>query len=106
MDDGCSPTVGILIWELHIRFCGFWLYRRHAEFEWEATIERLAGGDRGAGLLRRYTDKNERYTHVCELVVLIVHMLLGFLEVPLWRAYFLPEDAGSVMSVLVDVIIL
>lgn len=32
-------------------------------------------------------------------------MLLGFLEVPLWRAYFLPEDAGSVMSVLVDVLI-
>ena len=32
--------------------------------------------DRGARLLRRYTDKNERYTHVCELVVLIVHMLL------------------------------
>ena len=72
----------------------------------EAAIERLAGEeDRGARLLRRYTDKNERYTHVCELVVLIVHMLLGFLEVPLWRAYFLPEDAGSVMSVLVDVLI-
>ena len=107
MDDGCSPTVGILIFAgfviLDFVVFGFIAAMQNLN---EAAIERLAGEeDRGAGLLRRYTDKNERYTHVCELVVLIVHMLLGFLEVPLWRAYFLPEDAGSVMSVLVDVII-
>lgn len=108
MDDGCSPTVGILIFAgfviLDFVVFGFIAAMQNLN---EAAIERLAGEeDRGAGLLRRYTDKNERYTHVCELVVLIVHMLLGFLEVPLWRAYFLPEDAGSVMSVLVDVLIL
>ena len=107
MDDGCSPTVGILIFAgfviLDFVVFGFIAAMQNLN---EAAIERLAGEeDRGAGLLRRYTDKNERYTHVCELVVLIVHMLLGFLEVPLWRAYFLPEDAGSVMSVLVDVLI-
>ena len=107
MDDGCSPTVGILIFAgfviLDFVVFGFIAAMQNLN---EAAIERLAGEeDRGARLLRRYTDKNERYTHVCELVVLIVHMLLGFLEVPLWRAYFLPEDAGSVMSVLVDVII-
>ena len=107
MDDGCSPTVGILIFAgfviLDFVVFGFIAAMQNLN---EAAIERLAGEeDRGAGLLRRYTDKNERYTHVCELVVLIVHMLLGFLEVPLWRAYFLPEDAGSVMSVLVDIII-
>ena len=107
MDDGCSPTVGILIFAgfviLDFVVFGFIAAMQNLN---EAAIERLAGEeDRGARLLRRYTDKNERYTHVCELVVLIVHMLLGFLEVPLWRAYFLPEDAGSVMSVLVDVLI-
>lgn len=107
MDDGCSPTVGILIFAgfviLDFVVFGFIAAMQNLN---EAAIERLAGEeDRGAGLLRRYTDKNERYTHVCELVVLIVHMLLGFLEVPLWRAYFLPEDAGSVLSVLVDVLI-
>ena len=107
MDDGCSPTVGILIFAgfviLDFVVFGFIAAMQNLN---EAAIERLAGEeDRGARLLRRYTDKHERYTHVCELVVLIVHMLLGFLEVPLWRAYFLPEDAGSVMSVLVDVLI-
>lgn len=107
MDDGCSPTVGILIFAgfviLDFVVFGFIAAMQNLN---EAAIERLAGEeDRGARLLRRYTDKNERYTHVCELVVLIVHMLLGFLEVPLWRAYFLPEDVGSVMSVLVDVLI-
>ena len=104
MDDGCSPTVGILIFAgfviLDFVVFGFIAAMQNLN---EAAIERLAGEeDRGAGLLRRYTDKNERYTHVCELVGLIVHMLLGFLEVPLWRAYFLPEDVGSVMSVLVE----
>ena len=107
MDDGCSPTVGILIFAgfviLDFVVFGFIAAMQNLN---EAAIERLAGEeDRGARLLRRYADKNERYTHVCELVVLIVHMLLGFLEVPLWRAYFLPEDAGSVMSVVVDVLI-
>ena len=88
MDDGCSPTVGILIFAgfviLDFVVFGFIAAMQNLN---EAAIERLAGEeDRGARLLRRYTDKNERYTHVCELVVLIVHMLLGFLEVPLWRA--------------------
>ena len=97
MDDGCSPTVGILIFAgfviLDFVVFGFIAAMQNLN---EAAIERLAGEeDRGARLLRRYTDKNERYTHVCELVVLIVHMLLGFLEVPLWRAYFLPEDAAE-----------
>ena len=83
MDDGCSPTVGILIFAgfviLDFVVFGFIAAMQNLN---EAAIERLAGEeDRGAGLLRRYTDKNERYTHVCELVVLIVHMLLGFLEV-------------------------
>lgn len=97
MDDGCSPTVGILIFAgfviLDFVVFGFIAAMQNLN---EAAIERLAGEeDRGARLLRRYTDKNERYTHVCELVVLIVHMLLGFLEVPLWRAYFLPGRCGK-----------
>lgn len=72
MDDGCSPTVGILIFAgfviLDFVVFGFIAAMQNLN---EAAIERLAGEeDRGAGLLRRYTDKNERYTHVCELVVL------------------------------------
>ena len=65
MDDGCSPTVGILIFAgfviLDFVVFGFIAAMQNLN---EAAIERLAGEeDRGAGLLRRYTDKNERYTH-------------------------------------------
>lgn len=97
MDDGCSPTVGILIFAgfviLDFVVFGFIAAMQNLN---EAAIERLAGEeDRGARLLRRYTDKNERYTHVCELVVLIVHMLLGFLEVPLWLRVFSAGRCGK-----------
>lgn len=97
MDDGCSPTVGILIFAgfviLDFVVFGFIAAMQNLN---EAAIERLAGEeDRGARLLRRYTDKNERYTHVCELVVLIVHMLLGFLEVPVWRRCIFCRKSGK-----------
>lgn len=107
MDDGGSPTYGILIFLILILidflFFGFAAAMRNLN---EAAVEKMAK-DKGtqAKWLLLYMDKADRYTHVCQLILLLVHMLFGFLEIPLWRQYFLEEPAALWVSILTDVLI-
>lgn len=108
MDDGGSPTTGILIFVILI-FLDFIIFGFIAAMQNlnESTIEKMAKeGNRRAGLLMKYTDKTDRYTHVCQLVILFTHMLLGFLQVPLWKRYFLAEPENMWISVLVNIAII
>ena len=105
MDDGGSPTMGILVFVVLI-LLDFIIFGFLAAMENlnETTVEKMAKeGDTRAALLLKYTDKTERYRHVCQLLLLIGHMLLGFFEVPLWKSCFLKEPVE--ISILADVLI-
>lgn len=107
MDDGVSPTMGILVFVILI-LLDFIIFGFLAAMENlnETTVEKMAKeGDTRAALLLKYTDKTERYRHVCQLLLLIGHMLLGFFQVPLWKECFLKEPVQMGVSVLADVLI-
>ena len=72
------------------RFCDFGFYAAMQNLNVTA-IEKMAKNKktRAMELLLKYMDKAERYTHICQLLILAAHMLLGFFEVPLWIKYFL-----------------
>lgn len=107
MDDGGSPTTGILVFVvlivLDFVIFGFIAAMQNLN---ETAVEKMAKeGDGHAGLLVKYMDKTDRYTHVCQLLVLMAHMLLGFFQVPLWKQYFFPAIESTVISAAVDVLI-
>lgn len=109
MDDGGScPTMGILIFAGLVIF-DFVVFGFHAAMQNlnEAAVEKQTKGNKtkSAELLHKYMDKTERYTHVCQLLVLLAHMLLGFIEVPTWRSYFFPLKTGAVVSAMMDVLV-
>lgn len=109
MDDGGScPTMGILIFAGLI-IIDFVVFGFHAAMQNlnESAVEKKAKEDtsKQADLLLKYMDKTERYTRVCQLLVLLAHMLLGFIEVPIWRGYFFTAEAGAVVSAAVDVLV-
>ena len=105
MDDGCSPTTGVLVFVglilLDFVIFGFIAAMQNLN---EASIEKLAKGkNKQAELLLKYMDKTDRYTHICQLLVLMAHMLLGFLQVPYWKTFFVPKVSHVLLSVLVYV---
>lgn len=107
MDDGVSPTMGILVFAALI-LLDFIIFGFIAAMENlnETSVEKLAkDGDTRAALLLKYTDKTERYRHVCQLLILAAHMILGFHQVPLWKAYFLKGETGAGISILTDILI-
>lgn len=107
MDDGGSPTTGILIFALLI-ILDFIIFGFIAAMQNlnEAAVEKMAKeDDPKAGLLLKYMDKSERYMHICQLLILLAHMLLGFLQVPLWKRFFLEGQESAAVSVLASVLI-
>lgn len=109
MDDGGScPTMGILIFAGLI-IIDFVVFGFHAAMQNlnESSVEKKAKEDtsKQAELLLKYMDKTERYTRVCQLLVLLAHMLLGFVEVPIWRGYFFAAESGAVVSAAMDVLV-
>ena len=107
MDDGGSPTIGILIFVglivMDFVIFGFVAAMQNLS---EATVEKMAKeGNKSAGLLMKYMDRTERYTHVCHLLVLLLHMLQGFLLVPIWKSCFFPEIEAGLFSTLMDIAI-
>lgn len=108
MDDGGSPTTGILIFVVLI-FVDFVIFGFNAAMQNlnEASVEKMAKDEntKTTDLLLKYMDKTERYTHVCQLLVLMAHMLLGFLQVPLWERYFRPIVEHTFIAMAVDVLV-
>lgn len=107
MDDGGSPTAGILIFIILI-LVDFVIFGFMAAMENinEAAVEKMAkDGNRYADLLLKYMDKTDRYSHVCQLVILLAHMLLGFMLVPLWRGFFFPAVEDRLLLIGADVVI-
>ena len=107
MDDGVSPTMGILVFAALI-LLDFIIFGFIAAMENlnETSVEKLAkDGDTRAALLLKYTDKTDRYRHVCQLLILTAHMILGFYQVPLWKACFLKGEVGAGISILADILI-
>ena len=107
MDDGCSPTTGVLIFVglilLDFVIFGFIAAMQNLN---ESSIEKLAKNqNKQAELLLKYMDKTDRYTHICQLLVLMAHMLLGFLQVPYWRTFFLPKVSHVLLSIAIHVAI-
>ncbi len=108
MDDGGSPTTGILIFAGLI-IADFVVFGFNAAMQNlnEAAVEKMAknGRTKTTDLLLKYMDKTERYTHVCQLLVLMAHMLLGFLQFPLWRKYFHSAAEHTILAVAIDVLV-
>lgn len=107
MDDGCSPTTGVLIFVglilLDFVIFGFIAAMQNLN---ESSIEKLAKNqNKQAELLLKYMDKTDRYTHICQLLVLMAHMLLGFLQVPYWRTFFMPKVSHVLLSIAIYVAI-
>ena len=107
MDDGGSPTFGI-IGLLIFLIMDAVIFGFHAAMQNlnEASVEKLSKeGNKKADLLLRYLDLSSRYTHVCQLVMLVVHMLMGFIEIPLWKAFFFGEDEAFWISNLQTILL-
>ncbi len=108
MDDGGSPTTGILVF-LGLIVVDFVIFGFNAAMQNlnEATVEKMAKDEKTktTDLLLKYMDKTERYTHVCQLLVLMAHMLLGFFQVPLWERYFQPIVEHTIIAMAVDVLV-
>lgn len=107
MDEGVSPTMGVLVFAI-LLVLDFVIFGFMAAMENlnQTSIEKMAKeGENRAVQLLKYTDKTERYRHVCQLIILVVHMILGFYQIPLWKAYFLPEPTKMAVSLAVDVLI-
>ncbi len=107
MDDGGSPNIGILIFVILVVFdfiiFGFIAAMQNLN---ESAIEKLSKeGNKQADLLLKYADKSDRYTHVCQLVILLAHMLVGFMHVPLWKAFFFETPHQAAVSILMDIAI-
>lgn len=107
MDDGVSPATGALIFVVFVLLdsiiFGFIAAMQNLN---EASVEKqIKEGNKGAGLLLRYMDKSDRYTHVCQLVMLAVHMLIGFLLIPLWEQGFIGKEISLLLRALIDVFI-
>lgn len=101
MDDGVSPSQGLLIFVLFILLdfviFGFLAAMRNLS---EATVEKMAkDGSKKAALLQKYMDKSERYSQVCQLLLLLSHMLMGFLQVPVWKDFFVGETENVFISI-------
>jgi putative hemolysin len=101
MDDGGSATTGIIIFLILILvdfiIFGFIAAMQNVN---ETAVEKMAKeGNKRAALLLKYIDKTDRYMHVCKLLILTAHMLLGFLLVPLWRTYFSGRTDSAVLAV-------
>lgn len=108
MDDGGNPTVGILIF-VGLIIVDFVIFGFSAAMQNlnESTVEKMAKNEKTKSLelLLKYMDRTERYTHVCQLLVLMAHMLLGFFQIPLWREYFLSTGENLIVSVVVNLLV-
>ncbi len=107
MDDGGSPTTGMIIFVVLLAMnaivFGFLAAMQNLN---EASVEKLSkDGNRKAELLMCYLDKTSRYTHVCQLAMLTIHMLMGFILVPLWKNFFFPDETSFFMSSLQSLLI-
>ncbi len=107
MDDGGSPTTGMIILIVLLAMdavvFGFVAAMQNLN---EASVEKLSKeGSKKAELLMQYLDKKSRYTHVCQLAMLTIHMLMGFLLVPLWKNVFFPGKAAFFMSTLQSILV-
>ena len=103
MDDGCSPTMGVLIF-VGLMVVDFLIFGFIAAMQNlnESAIEKLAKNqNKQAELLLTYIDKTDRYTHICQLLVLMAHMLLGFLQVPYWKTFFMPKVSHVLFSIMI-----
>lgn len=102
MDDGVSPTWGMIIL-LVLILIDFIIYGFVAAMDKinAVTVEKMAKeGSKRAELLQKYQEKSERYINVCQLMILVLHMMLGFFEVTLWKRMFVPADAAWWLSLL------
>lgn len=107
MDDGVSPTWGIMILVILI-LIDFIIYGFVAAMDKinAVAVEKMAKeGNKRALLLQKYEDKSERYMNVCQLMILVLHMMLGFFEITLWKQLFVPADAKWWMSLLGNVLV-
>ena len=107
MDDSGSPTIGILMFVI-LLLLDFVIYGFVAAMQNlnEAAVEKMAKeGEKRAALLLKYADKTERYAHVCQLIVLIIHMLFGFFQVPLLREVLLEKPVSVAMEIMVEIAI-
>lgn len=107
MDDGASPGMGILIFAIltgiDFVMVGFSAAMQNLS---EAQVRREAREGSGrTELLVRYLDCEERYVQICRLLMLLAHMLAGFFLVPAVRRMILPESAGILVTVAVDVVV-
>ncbi len=108
MDDSGSPTIGFIVLVIFLIMdaiiFGFNAAMQNLN---EASVEKLSKeGNKKANLLMRYLDISSRYTHVCQLVMLVVHMLMGLVEIPLWKAFFFEKDTAFWVSNLQTVLLL
>ena len=111
MEDGASPSLGILIFIVLIIVdfvvSGFLAAMQNLS---DAAVERMVKEEnRQAKLLTCYVDRTARYTHVCQLLVLAVHMLFGIAQIPFWKRFFwsgiLAEAQSAYLSIVADLVI-
>ncbi len=111
MEDGVSPSMGIVIFLILILsdfiVSGFFAAMQNLG---ETAVDKMtAGAEREAKLLARYMNRTARYTHVCQLIMLAVHMLIGIAELPVWKRLLwsvLPEEQRLPwLSVIADIVI-
>lgn len=100
MDDGGSPSIGIIIFLvllfLDAVVSGFIAAMENIN---QATLTKDAqDGNKKAILVQKYADEPVRFQQICQFLWLFVTMMAGFTQIRLWRSYFFsPADQAAVL---------
>lgn len=107
MDDGVSPGMWILFFVIltGIDFAavGFTAAMQNLSGPEAEKIEKE--DEKHGKFLERYLERADRYLQVCRLMMLLAHMLLGFLMVPLGRRLIVHGKSGLLTVLIADVLV-
>lgn len=95
MDDGGSPTFGLIIFVcfllLNAMIYGFLAAMENLNI---ASMEKSSEeGNKRANLILRYAEKPNQFLNVCQFMISILTMLIGFTQIDLWKNYFFKNEA-------------
>lgn len=107
MDDGGSPSIGIIIFVaiMFVNAVVFGFLAAMENINETALTKDAEEGNKKAALLLRYTDKPANLKQICQLLLLGFTMLTGFTQVQLWRNCFFANTSHVAILILEDVLV-
>lgn len=107
MDDGGSPSIGIIIFLvlliLDAVVCGFLAAMEN--INQSALAKDAQEGKKKALLIQKYADEPVRFQQICQLLWLLLTMMAGFTQINFWRGCFFAPTKSTLVFVLEDALV-